>query len=181
MGSYFCPKCLKTVRFYSPQISAKYHCPAHLDGIFVLAHYDGLIRKAIRDVKYRGKYAIFSEIAPLIKPQFTFDYLVPVPLSKKRLQKRGFNQAEKLARYLKYPVLDCLKRVRDTKPQFDLTRTERLKNVKEAFAAKQNFTIGKFCLVDDVATTGATLSECAKVLKSSGAAKVYAVCIARGS
>jgi competence protein ComFC len=182
IGKYFCSECLKTIRFYSNNIDQKYHCPENLDGFFVLAHYDGIIRKAIREVKYRGKYAIFSEIAPLIKPQFVCDFLVPVPLSKERLARRGFNQAEKLARYLKLaPVLDCLFRTRETKPQFDLSRKERLTNVKNAFALKRKLPAGNFCLVDDVATTGATLSECAKVLKKSGAKKVFAICIARGN
>lgn len=193
MGKYFCQNCVKTIRFYSENISSKYHCPENLDGIFVLAHYDGIIRKAIREVKYRGKYAIFSEIAPLIKSQFVFDYIVPVPLSKKRLQNRGFNQAEKLAGYLKFsPVLNCLKRTRDTIPQFDLTRKQRLENVRDAFDLISNFKVpwpdqggqisnSSVCLVDDVATTGATLNECAKVLKNSGATKVYAICIARGN
>lgn len=146
-----------------------------------MAHYDGIIRKAIREVKYRGKYAIFSEVAKMFpKLNFNFDFLVPVPLSKQRLLKRGFNQSEKLAKYLKFPVLNCLIRTRDTKPQFDLKISERRENVKNAFALKQKLPAGNFCLVDDVATTGATLSECAKVLKKSGAKKVYAICIARG-
>lgn len=95
---------------------------------------------------------------------------------------RGFNQAEKLAKYLKSaPVLDCLKRVRNTRPQFDLKREERLKNVENAFALKQKIPVADYCIVDDVATTGATLSQCAKVLKKAGASKVFAVCIARGN
>ena len=186
MGKYFCQNCIKTIRFYSENISPKYHCPENLDGIFVLAHYDGIIRKAIREVKYRGKYAIFSEISGMFpKLNFYFDFLVPVPLSKERFQKRGFNQAEKLARYLKFPILDCLERTRDTKPQFDLKLEERKENVKDAFTLNSNFKFqisnSSVCLVDDVATTGATLSECAKVLKKAGASKVYAICIARGN
>ncbi len=181
MGKYFCSDCVKSIRFYSNAISPNYHCPENLDGIFVLAHYDGIIRQAIKQVKYRGQYAIFKELAPLIKPSFQFDYLVPVPLFSSRYQKRGFNQSEKLAKYLDFPVFNCLKRTRDTKPQFDLKREDRLKNVQNAFALKQKLPAGNFCLIDDVATTGATLSECAKVLKKAGASKIYAICIARGN
>lgn len=185
MGKYFCPKCTKTIRFYSNNIDPKYHCPKNLDGIFVSAHYDGLIRKAIREVKYRGKYSIFSEIAPLIKPNFEFDFLVPVPLSKERFNNRGFNQAEKLAQYINRKlVLNCLIRTRNTKPQFDLKLHEREENVKNAFSLSSHqslVTSRSVCLVDDVATTGSTLSECAKVLKKAGAKKVYAICIARGN
>lgn len=185
-GKYFCPECFKKIRFYSNLISSDYHCPENLDGIFVLAHYDGVIRKAIKEIKYRGRFAILQELVNMSPENFNFkfDYLVPVPLAKKRQTERGFNQAEKLARYLKLaPVLNCLKRTRDTKPQFDLTFSERQKNIKNAFAiiAHSSLLIGhSLCLVDDVATTGSTLSECAKVLKSAGASKVYAICIARG-
>ncbi|MBI3887926.1 ComF family protein, partial [Candidatus Microgenomates bacterium] len=174
IGKYFCHDCSKTIRFYSHLISPNYKKIPYLDGVNVLAHYDGIIRKAIKEVKYRGKYAIFSEIAPKIKPSFQFSYLIPVPLSKKRLQKRGFNQAEKLANYLKLaPVLNCLERTRDTKPQFDLKLHEREDNVRNAFGLISNtkylISNKSICLIDDVATTGATLSECAKVLKKAGA------------
>lgn len=187
-GKYFCPKCFKKIRFYSNLISPDYHCPENLDGIFVLAHYDGVIRKAIKEIKYRGRFAILQELAEMMLASppggnFQFDYLVPVPLAKKRQTERGFNQAEKLANYLKLaPVLNCLKRTRDTKPQFDLSSAERLKNVKNAFIHNSKYIIhsSAVCLIDDVATTGATLSECAKVLKNARAAKVYAICIARG-
>lgn len=186
-GKYFCQECFKKIRFYSNLISPDYHCPENLDGIFVLAHYDGIIRKAIKEIKYRGKFAILQELAEMFPKDFNFkfDYLVPVPLAKKRQTERGFNQAEKLANYLKLaPVLNCLKRVRDTKPQFDLNFSERQKNVKNAFELSSHYNLEpshSYCLVDDVATTGSTLSECAKVLKDSGASKVYALCIARGN
>ncbi|MBI3559014.1 ComF family protein [Candidatus Gottesmanbacteria bacterium] len=132
-------------------ISVDYHCPENLDGIFVLAHYDGIIRKAIKEVKYRGKYAILSELAEMFPKEFNFnfDYLVPVPLSKKRLTDRGFNQAEKLANALarsmnyelRIKVLNCLVRVKDTKPQFNLNLTERQENVKNAFIHNSKFII----------------------------------------
>ncbi len=122
--------------------------------------------------------------------QFNFDFLVPVPLSKKRERERGFNQAKilatKLQKVLPHSYLaDILSRPRNTLPQFSLTREKRLKNVQDAFALKENVIREKmknqtFCLVDDVTTTGATLFECAKVLKKSGANKVFAITIARG-
>lgn len=194
MGKYFCPMCLKTIRFYSPLINPEYKKIPYIDGLFVLAHYDGVIRKAILEVKYHGKFAIFSEIVQMFpeKLNFDFNYLVPVPLSKEREFKRGFNQSEKLAEYLNYElrsmnyatkILNCLERTRDTPPQFDLCREKRLENVKGAFSHNSKFIIHNsiVCLMDDVCTTGATLSECAKVLKEAGAKKVYAICLARGN
>ena len=184
-GRFFCLKCRKTIRFYSGQINPQYFNYEGLDGVFALAHYDGIIRQTIKEIKYRGKFAICQELAEMIiqnyHQKFLFNYLVPVPLSNKRQKDRGFNQAEKLAGYLKFaPVLNCLERTHDTKPQFGLKLNERRENVKNAFALKQKLPAGNFCLVDDVATTGATLSECAKVLKKAGAPKVYAICVARG-
>lgn len=183
MGRFFCKDCSKSIRFYSNLISADYHCPKNLDGIFVLAHYDGIIREAIKDVKYKGHFAIFKEIVAMMprKFNFEFDYLVPVPLHKNKLMEREFNQAEKLAKEMGYKVVELLVRNRETKPQFDLKREEREKNVKDAFEVRQKIPAGIFCLVDDVATTGSTLSECAKVLKNAGAKKVYAIVIARGN
>lgn len=180
--------------------------------MFVLAHYHKLIPKLIHEIKYQGAYAISSELAELIVSkyhhQFFIDYFVPVPLSKKREQDRGFNQAEKLAQGLvnslrvygtsRLPkndqkavddilltVVSALERVRETKPQFDLKYEERKNNVRGAFTLNQglltkNLNGFSFCLVDDVATTGSTLFECAKVLKKSGAEKVWAMTIARG-
>jgi predicted amidophosphoribosyltransferase len=113
------------------------------------------------------------------------------------LQSRGFNQAEILAKYLKetldkrsgtkdkkIEIRNWLERVKDTKPQFDLTREQRLKNVKNAFVVANRYPLAAncpVCLIDDVATTGATISECAKVLKQNGAKKVFGICIARGN
>lgn len=187
MGRFFCKECSKSIRFYSNLISPDYHCPKNLDGIFVLAHYDGIIREAIKDVKYKGHFAIFKEIVAMMpkKYSFEFDYLVPVPLHKNKLAEREFNQAEKLAKEMGYKVVELLVRNRETKPQFDLKREERAENVKDAFTLNSNFKFqilnSSFCLVDDVATTGSTLSECAKVLKNAGAKKVYAIVIARGN
>lgn len=173
-----------------------------LDGLFVLAHYRGIIPKAIREIKYRGYFAIISEFAQLIVQKyhngFKFQYFVPIPLSKNRERTRGFNQAEKLSKDLvkslisqkktnpqKNQVVPLLIRTRDTRPQFDLKYEQRKSNLKDAFALNNRLLTKdlsgvSFCLIDDVATTGSTLFECAKVLKKSGAQKVYGITIARG-
>lgn len=208
MGQFFCGSCRDKIEFFDVQVCPYCERPnlyglTHprcakkdgLDGMFVLAHYRGPIREAIRQIKYTGAYTINKELAKMIvakyHAKFSFDYLTPVPLANKRENERGFNQAEKLARELGNVL--CIKyygkllvRIRETKPQFDLKQEDRLKNVQKAFAlspAHNTYPIihNTFvCLVDDVATTGATIFECAKVLKSAGAAKVYAICVARG-
>lgn len=203
-GSYICEKCAKEkINYFEPQVCP--YCertslhglthpgceePQCLDGAFVLAHYKNLIPEIVHQIKYQGVYAASKEIANLILQNydnsFHFDYFVPVPLSKKRELTRGFNQAEKLAKALRFkPVVNLLIRTKDTKPQFDLSFDERKKNVKGAFSLNPNLLTHSlsnlsFCLIDDVATTSSTLFECAKVLKNSRAKKVYAICIARG-
>jgi ComF family protein len=181
LGKYFCDDCRKEIKFYLPTKRNK--------KFFALAHYDGIIRQAIHNIKYRGHFAIIKEIAPLFpKPPFIFDYLIPVPLSSQRLHDREFNQslvlAQELGKKWQVPVLNYLKRTRDTKPQFNLPEKARFKNVHNAFVLISNFKFqisnSSVCLVDDVSTTGATLNECAKVLRQAGVKKVCAVCIAKG-
>lgn len=203
-GSYLCERCTKTkIDYIDPQVCPYCECasldglthpgciePNGLDGMFVLAHYRDLITQVIHEIKYQGVFTASDEVAGLIQKNyhgnFKFDYLVPVPLSKKRERIRGFNQAEKLAKALQFkPAVNLLVRTKDTKPQFDLSFDDRKKNVKDVFALNPNLLTRSlsnlsFCLVDDVATTGSTLFECAKLIKKSGAEKVYAITIARG-
>ena len=112
--------------------------------------------------------------------------LIPIPLNKKKLKLRGYNQSEELAKelskILKIPViLDCLIKIKDTKPQMELKKEERAKNLQNAFAIKncEKMQNKKIFLVDDVYTTGFTMEECAKVLKSSGIKNVWGIAIAR--
>ena len=114
------------------------------------------------------------------------DFVVPVPLHTKRLRHRGFNQALLLAYTMSevhhIPLsYDNLFRTRPTRPQVELSGVERVKNVAGAFCLKrpQEVTGKRVLLVDDVFTTGATMNECASVLKASGAASVIALTLAR--
>jgi ComF family protein len=113
------------------------------------------------------------------------DAVVPVPLHPSRRRQRGFNQAADLARGLGLPVIHALRRVRATRPQADLSADDRLTNVDAAFAAAQfpeppqRWRDATLVLVDDVATTGATLDACAGVLLGAGAKEVRALTAAR--
>jgi len=114
-----------------------------------------------------------------------FDVIVPVPLHPARRRERGFNQAELLARSLSrltgLPVMLVLERVRYTTTQTAFDRTERMENLRNAFRLRpaRNVRGSRVLLVDDVLTTGSTLSECARVLKESGASSVHAATAAR--
>ena len=114
--------------------------------------------------------------------------LVPVPLHKNKRRSRGFNQAELIARAAakRLPgkpelVCDALLRRRDTISQVGLSREERIENMRDAFRVKNAVPIKgrSVILIDDVMTTGTTLSECAHVLKQAGAEKVWAATVAR--
>lgn len=116
------------------------------------------------------------------------DALIPVPLHSKRQRKRGYNQATVLAKslagYLKLPVdEDILKRVKNTSPQKALEAKERKNNIEKAFQTSVNgIKYKKVILVDDIYTTGATIDECAKVLREAGVFEVYFItaCIGNG-
>ena len=111
------------------------------------------------------------------------DFVVPVPLHWRRRFQRGFNQSALIGKGLRLSDARFntdLVRVRYTQEQSALTAFARRKNVKGAFAVRKghNFKGKNICLVDDIKTTGATLSECAKVLKDAGAKKVFAFVLA---
>jgi ComF family protein len=177
--------------------------PPLLDGILICANFDeGVLKEAIHQFKYNSISDIGGVLGRImagkiksipvgagLKPALTFDLVVPVPLHKKRLRQRGFNQAEILASVICREMHFCLAKnilVRNkyTVPQMELDREQRLENLKDVFI------VGAYCdvpikeknilLVDDVTTTGATLEECAKVLKNNGAKSVWAIVLAKG-
>jgi ComF family protein len=115
----------------------------------------------------------------------SFDWVVPAPLSKKRMRKRNYNQAYLLAWEISKQLgvkigTEILKKERDTPQQSRLSKYERQKNLKGAFGVKKRSAIlGRtILLVDDVTTTGATLEECARTLKAAGAGSIYCVAFA---
>jgi len=170
-----------------------------LDLMLVTASYEiPAVKRLIYNLKYRFITDSAVPLAELMRKSglsndLTLpDALVPVPLHSRRLRWRGFNQsrllAEKLSETLAPPLLipvwDALRRKKLRQPQMEIKNyQERLQNVKGIFAVHENCARdleGKtILLVDDIATTGATLQECARVLKENGVKKVMAIVIAR--
>ncbi len=168
----------------------------HYDGHRAMLHFDGLSKKLVHDLKYHDKpllLPLFGEWlaragAEWLDDKATEIIIIPVPLHFLRLWKRRYNQSALLARSLakyteKTVLIDGLVRVKRVPPQAGLSREQRLKNMRGVFAVnpkRSEYLHGKtVVLVDDVMTTGATINACAKVLKKSGVAAVYAVTLAR--
>jgi ComF family protein len=158
-----------------------------------------LTRKLIHFFKYPPFYAkdLARTLASLLidhlllleeNPKLFFkdSVLIPVPLDKKKHKRRGYNQAEELAKeisiFLETPLLaDNLFKTKTTLSQMELPEKERRENLKNAFSCREPEKIKnkKVFLVDDVYTTGSTMEECARVLKQAGAKEVWGIAIAR--
>ena len=194
-----CPSCFAHI---TPSGRTCFACSEKypLEGIFIASHYQvPLLARAIHAYKYRFLEKLSLQLGTFLSDALRQtdiplpDFILPVPLHTRRLRFRGFNQSELLADVLakmltpgiEIPVLrDCLLRTRYTKPQMKTTsRQERLANLKGAFALnkgdRKKIKGKSLWLIDDVATTGTTLAECAKVLKKSGAKSVFGIALAR--
>jgi len=171
-----------------------------LDGLyFAVSYQNKIVKKLIRQFKYEPFIKELSEpLTNLIITHFLLldkggqiwkgKILVPIPLSKRKMKIRGFNQSEeiakKLSEKLKIPLFgDCLIKVKENLPQMELSEKERQENIKGVFEvrSKEKILGKKILLIDDVYTTGATMEEVAKILKEAGAKEVWGVVVARES
>ena len=154
----------------------------------------GSVASGVYRMKYGGKqeYATYfgEEMAEYLKSfikQIGPDGIVPIPLHKQRQRKRGYNQAELLAKALgdamNIPVYDkMLVRIKNTKPLKLQNPTERQNNLKKAFIiGKNDVKLKTILIVDDIYTTGSTINEAAQVLRRNGAEKIYFVTLACGA
>ena len=141
-------------------------------------------------VKYRRDLGLGDSLATQMLPYIAslgwpIDMVVPVPLGRKRFQERGYNQVGLIARPIALAqgwnyAPRALARARETNSQVGLSANERQRNVRGAFIADSQRVHGRCILiVDDVATTGATLTACAQALMDGGAREVYALTVAR--
>ena len=152
--------------------------------------YEGTLKTIIQNIKYKRSFGLIEylkhELASFIQDwNIDFDLIVPVPLGRKRQRERGFNQSAKVSiavgKILEKPVnQDSLQRIRETRTQVGLNNTERQNNVRDAFRANETIFNGKdVLLVDDIATTGATINACSKALRMGGAARVFCFTVAK--
>jgi ComF family protein len=154
------------------------------------AVFDSPIQNGLHTMKYRRNIglgeAIAMQMADFVHSlHWQLDVLIPVPLGKKRLKERGYNQVALVARPLAYQIgiryePDALWKTRETRSQVGLTISQRSENVQNAYQADSTVVKDKSILImDDVATTGSTISACTAALRSAGAQEVYVLTIAR--
>lgn len=170
----------------------------HLDGLIVASFYtQNSISQAVHLFKYRFISDLHVPLGNLMiktiqKTEMPLpDFIIPIPLHQRRLRWRGFNQSELLSNHLAKNLLpdcelemcaDLLIRNRYTPPQMQIKNySQRKQNISGAFSLKDSKLVKNktILLVDDIATTGSTIFECAKILKTAGANEVFAVVIAR--
>lgn len=213
LGSYLCTTCFTYISFDVKETCLICQRPAvfglthpkcktgySIDGVFSSVAYKGIVKKLVYQFKYKPYLTdlrtVLSDLfyeALIQKEEFNRVLqskeswiLVPIPISRTRERKRGYNQseilAEELGKKFNMNVWNLLKRTKETKSQFGLSKDERKKNLAEAFALSPNISISKYpniFLIDDILTTGSTLVETANVLKRNGAKRVFGLTLAR--
>lgn len=200
-GAWLCEKCFRRLKFNDRKYPLN---TPNLAEIFIAGDYDD---KILADLIKKLKFNFVDNIA-LILGRFLSSFwtgiifsqpelknsglnseneilLIPLPLSRKRQNWRGFNQAELIAYSFNadydYELNLDLKKIKDTKAQSSLNESARAKNIKDCFTwTGKNLKNKIIILLDDVVTTGATLNEAAAVLKEAGAEKVYGLVAAKG-
>lgn len=162
----------------------------HYKAVRSWAEFNGPIRNAIHDLKYRKNIALGASLSkPLVRLfhqyNWPIDLVTPVPLGKERQRQRGYNQAALLAQPLAHDLQlpynpNILRRVKETQSQVDLSFAERQSNVKDAFQAIHQSIQGKeILIIDDVTTSGSTINACADALMKAGTKAVYGLTVAR--
>jgi competence protein ComFC len=192
----FCERCSEP---FSGAISSDFECAncAHrrlyFEAAVAVYRSRGVVRHVIHQFKYGHQMHLCRPVGEWLCTALyderlsrrQFDMIVPVPLHPARQRERGFNQAGLLAKLLSerisVPVKPLLQRTRYTTTQTAFDRSERMENLRGAFRLRRKADVRgwRVLLVDDVLTTGATLSECARVLKKAGAVSIYAATAAR--
>lgn len=187
--TYLCPKCANQIEYQALSFTPR---DSYLERILVMSDYSQMSKKLIATFKYQGVRGIGKLLGYLAYQSLSFpkvELIVAIPLHPKRFVKRGFNQAEiiaqSLAKEAKIPYLPLLVRQKHLSAQAKIKdHLKRQQRVKNIFSINPLYPIKvlpeSVLVVDDVTTTGATLNECARVLKKIGIKKVYGLAIAHG-
>lgn len=188
----YCPFCRQITQ--KGQFCSNCRRKTALTGIIISAHYrEGPLKEMIHAYKYDSIRALGQELAEIICERLKNNLpsgekiVIPIPLHSKKEKERGFNQALFLAQIISQKLnlpleKNTLIRTKNTKAQIKLKKKERIKNMRRAFVCSlpQKVRGKTILLIDDVATTGTTLNEAAKILRKFGARQVWGVTIAQG-
>jgi ComF family protein len=192
----FCAKCSEPFPGAITQIFRCANCEhrvLHFDCAVAAYRSRGVVRRLVHQFKYAKQRHLRHPVAAWLRETLHdprlhgrhFDLIVPVPLHPARQRDRGFNQAELLADLLaastNLPMRNFLERIRYTTTQTAYDRAERMENLHGAFRLRKNRDVRGLhvLLIDDILTTGSTLSECSRVLRKAGAVSVHAATAAR--
>jgi len=190
-GAFLCPDCINDLSFFTPPISLPLK-PLYLDKVIAAVEYQSPISQLIQTMKYQSVQDVCQFCARFLYDTTVFpqtDFITAVPMARWQQWYRGFNQAEeiakKLAQLTHVPYQAFLEKTRSTRKQARIrNREKRLGNLTNIFQIKKDthslLTQKSILLIDDVATTGTTLNECARILKSAGAEKVIGLVLAHG-
>ncbi|MCZ2126434.1 MAG: ComF family protein [Anaerolineales bacterium] len=161
----------------------------HFRSLRAWAIFENPIQKALHQLKYRRGMALGDALAAAMtdftrRLDWSADVLAPIPLGQKRMRERGYNQVAMIAKPLALSLgmqyaPRLLTRQKETRSQVGLSREERRENVREAFSADVKIQGKTVLVMDDVSTTGSTLSSAAQALRVAGAKEVYALTVAR--
>ncbi len=186
---YRCMKCAEPTSESETLCGNCLTLPPPLDRLVPIYRYSGPVRSAVHHLKYRGTKALAPVMAELMSAHsFTrrakISCVVPVPQHKYRARERGYNQALLLAKEFadKLNLLlveDGLEKIRATPSQVELNRHQRTMSLRGAIKAKYGFDGAHVLLIDDVATTGSTLMQCAFALNRANAKRVSAIVYAK--
>ncbi len=208
IGVYLCPSCLKKLEPVKQEVCLYCKKPSllglthvncgnklNIDGMITIYRYNPILKIIIKNIKYRLAVQVWNDFYKMITPEviskldcykkLPSDLVIqPIPLSKNKFNERGFNQASFIGtffqKFLHFPIVNFLSRNKETPAQAQIKNKKgRYSNMKGIFTATQGVN-PNVILVDDVITSGSTVKEAAKILKRSGAKKVYVLALAMG-
>lgn len=186
---YTCEKCLNILECYREKVFSNTKNQNSYEQLLCLFEYNGIIKDKMLQYKFKNKKYLSRMFGELLasgvkKHNIVADMIIPVPISKRRLQERGYNQCEYIAKFFSkisniQLEKNCLIKIKDNPKQSTLSAISRITNVMDAYKVLNVEKIfdKTIILLDDIYTTGATMNECAKVLKKAGAKKVIALAV----
>lgn len=214
VGVYLCPSCFKKLSPIKQDVCLYCNKTSlfglthpgctktfNIDGMLTIYHYNPILKKIIKNIKYRLATEVWEDFYKIIEPQvigklgfykkLSSDFVMqPIPLSKIKYNERGFNQAKTITKFFQkfihFPIIDLLVRKKETSSQAQVKgKRGRSKNVRGVFGINNQRRdvinhVSNIILIDDVITSGSTVREATKILKKAGAKKVYVLALAKG-